>query len=177
MTDMREEVMDLREIVDLHQLETLSIKVDRYHLVGTRLVWEDLNIIGQWPNLEVLKLKSNACRGLEWHPIEGGFRRLKFLIIEGTNLEYWKATDDHFPALEHLNCSAKLETSAARIQEEKEYLGKKAVEVPSYNDPGLKISDVMNRVMGFVDNTSNNTVNDGLGPEWISTEIWVKQAR
>ncbi|PHT73804.1 hypothetical protein T459_24589 [Capsicum annuum] len=172
MTDMREEVMDLREIVDLHQLETLSIKVDRYHLVGTRLVWEDLNIIGQWPNLEVLKLKSNACRGLEWHPIEGGFRRLKFLIIEGTNLEYWKATDDHFPALEHLNCSAKLETSAARIQEEKEYLGKKAVEVRSYNDP-----DVMNRDMGFVDNTSNNTVNDGLGPEWISTEIWVKQAR
>ncbi|PHT73666.1 hypothetical protein T459_24451 [Capsicum annuum] len=105
--DMREEVMDIREIVDLHQLETLSIKVDRYHvshwssrphkstvcvpnatyfptelkklkLVGTRLAWEDLNITGQWPNLEVLKLKTNACRGLEWRPIEGGFCRLKF---------------------------------------------------------------------------------------------------
>ncbi|PHT75090.1 hypothetical protein T459_18612 [Capsicum annuum] len=92
--DMREEVMDFREIVDLHQLETLSIKVDRYHvshwssrshkstvcvpnathfptklkklkLVATHLTWEDLNIIGQWPNLEVLKLKANACHGLE----------------------------------------------------------------------------------------------------------------
>ncbi|KAM3321007.1 hypothetical protein P3S67_008209 [Capsicum chacoense] len=102
--DMREEVMDIREIVDLQQLETLSIKVDRYHvshwssrshkstvcvpnatyfptelkklkLVGTRLAWEDLNIIGQWPNLEVLKQKPNACRGLEWRPIEGGFHR------------------------------------------------------------------------------------------------------
>ncbi|KAM3321272.1 hypothetical protein P3S67_008474 [Capsicum chacoense] len=37
--------------------------------------------------------------------------------------------------MELQNCSAKLETSAARIQEEKEYLGKKAVEVRSYNDP------------------------------------------
>ncbi|PHT32426.1 hypothetical protein CQW23_28763 [Capsicum baccatum] len=108
--DMREEVMDIREIVDLHQLETLSIKVDRYHvshwssrshkstvcvpnatyfptelkklkLVGTRLAWEDLNIIGQWPNFEVLKQKPNACRGLEWRPIEGGFHR--------SELHYW----------------------------------------------------------------------------------------
>ncbi|PHU08033.1 hypothetical protein BC332_24522 [Capsicum chinense] len=95
--------MDFRKIVDLPQLETLSSTVDRYHvshwnsrshkltvcvpsatqfpsklkklkLVGTRLAWEDLNIIGHWPNLEVLKLKPNACRGLEWRPIEGGFQ-------------------------------------------------------------------------------------------------------
>ncbi|PHT52045.1 hypothetical protein CQW23_06507 [Capsicum baccatum] len=110
---MHEEVMDFREIVDLPQLETLSITVDCYHvshwssrshkltvcvpsatqfptklkklkLVGTRLAWEDLNIIGHWPNLEVLKLKPNACRGLEWRPIEGGFRMLRFLLIEAT---------------------------------------------------------------------------------------------
>ncbi|KAM3383420.1 hypothetical protein P3S68_008995 [Capsicum galapagoense] len=36
--DMREEVMDIREIFDLHQLETLSIKVDRYHLKKLKLV-------------------------------------------------------------------------------------------------------------------------------------------
>ncbi|PHT52391.1 hypothetical protein CQW23_06853 [Capsicum baccatum] len=97
----------LQDLVDRCLLETLSIKVDRYHvshwssrphkstvcvpkatyfptelkklkLVGTRLAWEDLNITGQWPNLEVLKLKTNACRGLEWRPIEGGFCRFKF---------------------------------------------------------------------------------------------------
>ncbi|XP_055802628.1 putative late blight resistance protein homolog R1B-16 [Solanum dulcamara] len=188
---VHEEDMDFRDLIDLHQLETLSIKVDRYQvshwssrfhkspvyvpsaihfptklkklkLVGTRLPWEDLNIIGQWPNLEVLKLKPNACRGLEWRPNEVGFPRLKFLLIEGTNLKCWKATNDHFPALEHLvirhcfhledipiefadiyslqlielqNCNAKLLASAGRIQEEQESLGSKAVDVRSYNDP------------------------------------------
>ncbi|MCE3216964.1 hypothetical protein HAX54_009726 [Datura stramonium] len=188
---VHKEDMDFRDLVDLHQLETLSIKVDHYHvghwssrfhksavyvpsaihfptklkklkLVGTRLPWEDLNIIGQWPNLEVLKLKPNACRGLEWSPIEGGFPRLNFLLIEGTNLKCWKATNDHFPALEHLvirhcfhleeipiefadiyslqlielqNCNVKLVASAGRIQEEQESLGSKAVDVRSYNDP------------------------------------------
>ncbi|KAM3269752.1 hypothetical protein P3S67_029658 [Capsicum chacoense] len=188
---MREEVMDFSEIVDLHQLETLSIKVDRYHvshwssrfhksticvpnatyfptklkklkLVGTRLTWEDLNIIGQWPNLEVLKLKANICRGLEWRPIGGRFHLLKLLLIEGTNLKYWKGTDDHFPTLDYLvirhflhleeipiefadiyslqlielqNFSAKLVASAGRIQEEQESLGSKGVNIRSYNDP------------------------------------------
>ncbi|PHT27725.1 hypothetical protein CQW23_32663 [Capsicum baccatum] len=113
---MREEVMDFSEIVDLHQLETLSIKVDHYHvshwssrfhkstvcvpnatyfptklkklkLVGTRLTWEDLNIIGQCPNLEVLKLKANICRGLEWRPIGGRFRLLKLLLIEEKDID------------------------------------------------------------------------------------------
>ncbi|XP_049379574.1 putative late blight resistance protein homolog R1A-3 [Solanum stenotomum] len=185
-----EEDMDLCHLVDLHQLETLSIKVDRYQvshwssrfhkspvyvpsaihfpiklkklkLVGTRLSWEELNIIGQWPNLEVLKLKPNACRGLEWRPIGGRFPQLKFLLIEGTNLKCWKATNDHFPALEHLvirhcfhleeipiefadiyslqlielqNCTAKLLASTVLIQEEQESLGSKAVDVRSYND-------------------------------------------
>ncbi|PHT73657.1 hypothetical protein T459_24442 [Capsicum annuum] len=152
----------------------------------------DLNIIGQWPNLEVLKLKANVCRGLESRPIEGRFRRLKLLLIEGTNLKYWKATDDHFPTLDYLvirhflhleeipiefadiyslqlielqSCSAKLVASAGRIQEEQESLGSKGVYIRSYNDPGLKTSDVTNAVMGFADNTRNNIVNDGLGPE------------
>ncbi|KAK4359291.1 hypothetical protein RND71_021520 [Anisodus tanguticus] len=77
-------------------------KLKKLKLVGTRLAWEDLNIIGQWPTLEVLKLKPNACRGLEWRPIEGGFPWFKFLLIEGTNLKYWKATNVNFPSLEQL---------------------------------------------------------------------------
>ncbi|PHT73794.1 hypothetical protein T459_24579 [Capsicum annuum] len=141
-------------------------------LVGTRLAWEDLNIIGKWPNLEVLKLKPDACRGTEWYQIE--------------------ATNDHFPAPKHLvirhslhlqeipiefadiyslqlielqNCSAKPVASARRVQEDQESLGSKAGNVR------LNTSDVMNGVLEFVDHTSNNTVNDGLGPEWISSEI------
>ncbi|TMW92217.1 hypothetical protein EJD97_013334 [Solanum chilense] len=189
---MREEDMNFRSLADLHQLETLSIKVDWFQvrrsdlrfqrspvylpsaehfptklkklkLVGTRLAWEDLNIIGKCPNLEVLKLKPDACHGTEWYPIEGGFPQLKLLLIEGTDLKYWKATDDHFPVLEHLvirhcfhleeipiefadiyslllielqNCSAKLMASAGRIQEEQEYIGNNPVEVRSNNDPG-----------------------------------------
>ncbi|PHT52310.1 hypothetical protein CQW23_06772 [Capsicum baccatum] len=147
-------------------------------LVGTCLAWEDLNIIGKWSNLEVLKMKPDACRGTEWYQIE--------------------ATNDHFPALKHLvirhslhlqeipiefadiyslqlielqNCSAKSMASARRVQEDQESLGSKAGNVRSYNDPGLNTSDVMNGVLEFVYHTSNNTVNDRLGPEWISSEI------
>ncbi|KAM3320869.1 putative late blight resistance protein R1B-17 [Capsicum chacoense] len=85
----------------LHQLETLSFQVNRYlnldnvltipsskafpatikklKLINTGLSWEDLNIIGELPNLEVLKLKNGAFLGDEWHPIEGEFARLKVL--------------------------------------------------------------------------------------------------
>ncbi|KAF3670735.1 hypothetical protein FXO37_08382 [Capsicum annuum] len=81
----------------LHQLETLSFQVNRYlnldnvltipsskvfpatikklKLINTGLSWEDLNIIGELPNLEMLKLKNGAFLGDEWHPIEGEFAR------------------------------------------------------------------------------------------------------
>ncbi|KAK4727744.1 hypothetical protein R3W88_032661 [Solanum pinnatisectum] len=122
-------------------------------------------MLGKCPNLEVLKLKPDACHGTEWYPIEGGFPRLKLLLIEGTNLKYWKATDDHFPALEHLkirhcfhledipigfadiyllqlielqNCSAKLVASAGRIQAEQESLGSKAVDSLFVSQPRVR---------------------------------------
>ncbi|MCD7468334.1 hypothetical protein HAX54_006411 [Datura stramonium] len=145
---VHKEDMDFRDLVDLHQLETLSIKVDHYHvghwssrfhksavyvpsaihfptklkklkLVGTRLPWEDLDIIGQWPNLEVLKLKPNACSGLEWSQAE---RRISLDIYS-------------LQLIELQNCNVKLVASAGRIQEEQESLGSKAVDVRSYSDP------------------------------------------
>ncbi|XP_070006114.1 putative late blight resistance protein homolog R1A-3 [Nicotiana sylvestris] len=166
----------LDNFVHLHQLETLSFELDRrwdssencrispatipsakafpvslrkLKLEATAIRWEDLNIIGELPNLEVLKLMRNACIGEEWYPIEGRFTRLKLLLIENCDLKYWKATDDNFCVLERLlirhcysleeipiklayifslqlieltGCTTKLEASAVQIQEEQENL-------------------------------------------------------
>ncbi|PHU10946.1 hypothetical protein BC332_17876 [Capsicum chinense] len=73
--------------------------------------------------------------------------------------------------IELQNCSAKLVASSGRIQEKQESLGSEGVNICSYNDPGLKTSNVMNCVMGYVDHTSNNTVNDGLGPEKMMMNV------
>nr|GME03644.1 putative late blight resistance protein homolog R1B-16 isoform X1 [Ipomoea batatas] len=68
---------------------------------GTGLPWCDMRFIGMLPNLEVLKL-INACEGPKWEPSEGGFRRLKMLVIEEVFLNCWNAVGDHFPVLECL---------------------------------------------------------------------------
>nr|GMD31418.1 putative late blight resistance protein homolog R1B-16 isoform X1 [Ipomoea batatas] len=68
---------------------------------GTGLPWCDMRFIGMLPNLEVLKL-INACEGPKWEPSEGGFRRLKMLVIEEVFLNCWDAVGDHFPVLECL---------------------------------------------------------------------------
>ncbi|XP_070033160.1 putative late blight resistance protein homolog R1A-3 isoform X2 [Nicotiana tomentosiformis] len=167
--------------VHLHQLETLSLELEfrgvldeispatipsiksfppmlkKLKLYGTDLRWEDLNIIGELPNLEILKLKRYACRGEEWHPTEKGFTQLKLLLIEYNDLKYWNSPNDNFPVLERLvirdcseledipidfayidslqqieltDCTPELEASAARIQhEQEENLGKKPVDV------------------------------------------------
>ncbi|XP_060175111.1 putative late blight resistance protein homolog R1A-10 [Lycium barbarum] len=164
-------------LVHLHQLETLNVVVagvsgsalvtipcakafpatlTKLKLSRTCLRWEDLNIIGELPNLEVLNLQWNACQGRDWHPIAGGFTRLKLLLICDCYLKYWRATNDNFPVLEcllirycrYLNeipiefadiyslklielsfCTPKLEACAARIQQEQEDLGSKPVDV------------------------------------------------
>ncbi|MCD7468337.1 Methyltransferase-like protein 5 [Datura stramonium] len=54
------------------------------------------------PNLEVLKLMYDACYGKEWNSIAGGFTGLKLLLIDESNLKFWKATNDNFPVLERL---------------------------------------------------------------------------
>ncbi|XP_073124617.1 putative late blight resistance protein homolog R1B-16 [Henckelia pumila] len=67
-----------------------------------KLPWEDMTIVGSLPNLELLQLCFNACKGKTWCPIEGQFVKLKVLDIEHTDLVYWKADKTHFPILEHL---------------------------------------------------------------------------
>ncbi|PHU08040.1 hypothetical protein BC332_24529, partial [Capsicum chinense] len=162
----------VNNLVHLQQLETLSFMwcsklfpesarafpatLKKLKLERTSLSWSYLDIIAELPNLEVLKLMDDACDGKEWHPIVRGFNKLKFLLIEGNSLKYWKATNDNFPVLERLmirscrhlkeipiefadihtlqlielrKCPPKLGESAARIQKEQEDLGNNPVDV------------------------------------------------
>ncbi|KAK6157640.1 hypothetical protein DH2020_011888 [Rehmannia glutinosa] len=79
-------------------------------LVGSYLQWEDMSILGMLPNLEWLELGKHAFWGLEWEQNEDGFPKLKFLLIDETNLEKWVANCiTPFQVLEHLvlrNCKS-----------------------------------------------------------------------
>ncbi|KAL8557562.1 hypothetical protein ACS0TY_004853 [Phlomoides rotata] len=112
-------VQSLHNLANLHQLEKLKITVSRSFswqgphlafpttlkkltLFRGRLPWKDMSIVGSLPNLQVLKLKDNACDGDTWETSYGEFPQLKFLLIEGSNLEHWVTEKDHFPRLERL---------------------------------------------------------------------------
>ncbi|KAM3383117.1 hypothetical protein P3S68_008692 [Capsicum galapagoense] len=108
----------LNNLVHLQQLETLSVTIccnllpssakafpatiKKLNLNSTYLSWSYLDIIAEFPNLELLKLIDDACLGEEWHPNVKGFTRLNLLLIEDSRLKYWKATDGNFPILELL---------------------------------------------------------------------------
>ncbi|KAL2254087.1 putative late blight resistance protein homolog R1B-17 [Sesamum indicum] len=61
-----------------------------------------MNKIGELPNLEVLKLRKDHFDSSMWEPSEGGFSRLRFLLLEDLDLVNWIADYSHFPRLEHL---------------------------------------------------------------------------
>ncbi|XP_073036688.1 putative late blight resistance protein homolog R1A-10 [Primulina eburnea] len=112
----------LENLGNLHQLKALKIRVvpdpscsvksmftvhfpaslKTLTLGGVRIPWQELAIIGSLPNLEVLKLKDNACVGTEWEPNEDEFCQLKVLVLEGLELKHWIAESDHFPSLQRL---------------------------------------------------------------------------
>nr|GMD78817.1 putative late blight resistance protein homolog R1B-16 [Ipomoea batatas] len=121
-------------------------------LYHTRLQWKHINIIGNIPSLQVLKLKREAVCGETWEPSHEGFCQLKFLLIDYCDqFQYWEATTPyHYPVLERLvirncrllkefpdsfegminlrlieisNCSPDLLNSAYRIQEAQKELG------------------------------------------------------
>lgn len=47
-------------------------------LSGLGISWEDMAIVGSLPNLEVLKLRYDACIGDTWETSEGEFCQLRF---------------------------------------------------------------------------------------------------
>ncbi|KAL7153267.1 hypothetical protein ABFS83_04G155500 [Erythranthe nasuta] len=79
-------------------------------------LWEDLTVIGSLPCLEVLKLSMNSVKGTMWNPVEGDFRRLKFLSIYWCGLVYWNAGSSHFPVLEKLVLELMLELDEIPVE-------------------------------------------------------------
>nr|GMD27657.1 putative late blight resistance protein homolog R1A-10 isoform X1 [Ipomoea batatas] len=110
----------LDDLINLQKLEKL--KIDSYHddpiilphasafpvqlrmltLKGTLMSWDAMEVIGMLPNLEVVKLQFEACKGQHWKVSGGGFPKLKSLLIQGMKLKQWTATDNAFPILERL---------------------------------------------------------------------------
>uniref|UniRef100_M1AUU7 Disease resistance protein BS2 n=1 Tax=Solanum tuberosum TaxID=4113 RepID=M1AUU7_SOLTU len=58
-------------------LVTIPTTLKKLKLYRTYLSWSYLDIIAELPNLEVLKLMFNACRGEEWDPNVSVFTQLK----------------------------------------------------------------------------------------------------
>ncbi|XP_015161261.1 putative late blight resistance protein homolog R1B-16 [Solanum tuberosum] len=96
--------------MDIPHCDNFPPNLKKLTLCRTNLQWEDMNILRKLPNLEVLKLKDYAFRGLTWKLSdvdEDGFLKLKFLLLESLHLMQWEATSYHFPSLEHFvltNC-------------------------------------------------------------------------
>ncbi|XP_057802830.1 putative late blight resistance protein homolog R1B-16 [Salvia miltiorrhiza] len=78
------------------------LQLRRLTLSGWMLSWSDVTIIGSLPNLQVLKLRNYACKGQHWETIEGEFRELRYLLIDGSYLVEWTTESSHFPKLECL---------------------------------------------------------------------------
>ncbi|CAL5428014.1 unnamed protein product [Camellia sinensis] len=77
--------------------------VKRLTLRNTGTKWKEISILGMLlPNLELLKLESEACWGPQWATTDGGFPRLKFLKLKYLNVERWITCSSHFPSLHHL---------------------------------------------------------------------------
>ncbi|CAI9089199.1 OLC1v1023720C1 [Oldenlandia corymbosa var. corymbosa] len=78
-----------------------------------RLPWAKASVIGKLPNLEVLKLLTDAFSGESWDMEEGEFANLRFLKLESLDIVRWTACsdDDQFPNLQKLvlNYCPKLE--------------------------------------------------------------------
>ncbi|KAL0402644.1 UNVERIFIED_CONTAM: hypothetical protein Slati_4294300 [Sesamum latifolium] len=110
----------LDNLVHFHQLEKLKVKIypsflfrrklnpvfppslRKLTLSGSRRPWEDMEIVGSLPNLEVLKLRDYAFRGYKWETSEEEFRCLKFLLIDKSDLQHWITESSHFPNLKCL---------------------------------------------------------------------------
>ncbi|KAL3514006.1 hypothetical protein ACH5RR_026723 [Cinchona calisaya] len=69
---------------------------------NARLPWYQISVIGQLPNLEVLKLLNRAFDGHQWNMREGEFQKLKFLKLDSLDIVHWNASSEHLSCLEQL---------------------------------------------------------------------------
>ncbi|XP_075519561.1 putative late blight resistance protein homolog R1B-16 [Primulina tabacum] len=160
----------LNNLVHLQKLQSLSCRgfgkillgdqafpdsIKKLTLNWLKLPWKNMSIIGCLPNLEVLKLRG-AAYGEGWNTEEGGFLKLKLLLLESLDLCHWEAESSHFPRLESLiiryckeleeipfgigeiptlklielyHCGEDANSSAEQIQEEQRSLGNEDLQV------------------------------------------------
>lgn len=95
-------IVEPRSYVAISRELTLPLYLKKLTLKGTRIPSTYVSIVSSLPNLEILKLKDDAFQGLEQDSIGGEFGRLTSLLIEGTDLQHWRADKDHFPRLQRL---------------------------------------------------------------------------
>ncbi|KAK4715320.1 hypothetical protein R3W88_013658 [Solanum pinnatisectum] len=97
----------------LGHLESVKVELT---LSKFRLPWSEISIIGELPNLEILK-----CR----------VPKLKYLKLDNINFSQWSISDDAFPELENLSL-----TKCERLEEIPSHFGEavsiKSIEVNRY---------------------------------------------
>lgn len=77
--------------------------IKKLTLFGWSLPWENMSVIGELPNLQVLKLTSSTSLGQIWETRDGEFQQLIFLKLEAKYLTQWNVDScEHFPKLERL---------------------------------------------------------------------------
>ncbi|PIN01469.1 Apoptotic ATPase [Handroanthus impetiginosus] len=82
---------------------TFPVFLRKMSLSGFGYPWESIRVIAQLPKLEVLKLRYYAFRGPEWVIHGGEFKKLRFLLLEDTDLVHWKVRDgDRIPFIRHI---------------------------------------------------------------------------
>lgn len=85
----------------------LPVNLKKLTLSSFRLPWDHISTIGKLPNLQVLKLVSEAFEGESWDMREDEFPKLRFLQLDSLNIIQWNASNDHLPKLAQLvlrNC-------------------------------------------------------------------------
>lgn len=185
-------------LVHLHQLEKLKLELRVWTLVPSDEVpnlvlpsslkklsligWGGsgrepyLNIVGPFPNLQVLKLRKFNFMQQEWITSDQDFPKLRFLLLDESDLKHWNSQGSHFPMLENLlihscsslneipddigeiltlklvevkDCSVYLEESVKLIQEEQLDYGDDVFQVRCSNSFREFYESFMSSVVGF----------------------------
>ncbi|WMV28107.1 hypothetical protein MTR67_021492 [Solanum verrucosum] len=100
-------------------------KLKELTLSKFRLPWSEISIIGELPNLEILKLLFRAFEGDRWEVKDAEFPKLKYLKLDNINFSQWSISDDAFPELEYLSL-----TKCERLEEIPSHFGE-AVSIKS----------------------------------------------
>ncbi|KAK4427056.1 hypothetical protein Salat_1474500 [Sesamum alatum] len=93
----------LQVLVPTLPVSIFPLSLRKLTLSGLGFPWEYMSTIVELSYLEVLKLQCYAFRDTVWKTDdEHNFRKLKFLLIEDTDIEVWDASNIDFPSLECL---------------------------------------------------------------------------